>query len=370
MRTSSAAAVLPFVALLIGSDYLLGNRRPLSAQALRSLGWAVAAVLAGLVVVQTPWSIMLYQSVGTPFYPFGHSNLAEGWTFMRGASSIGDLARETVQDAFYGVPLAALAPFFVAGLAPLKGRERNDLVALTLASIIGFIAMARQATAFPPEDTVRYYFAFTVAMALMTTATVEGVGARAAVIAVCIGMQWGVMRENLYHLTAGEVEKTRKSWDEDKEREAYEMVTVQYRDLQARVPPGATMVTAVSENDRFDFSRNTIFALDTLGGMGPKPGWPTHQGPQALTKYLVDNGVRYIAWVDFDRGSNFYKRGHWREHIARPDFKGSYLAGEDALQIDAGDTIDQLATLHHVVYRANNMTLVDLTAPPDPAPPR
>jgi hypothetical protein len=368
LRTSTAAGILPFVTLLVASDYVLGNRRPWTLPALRSLAVAAAVLAGSFVVVLVPWSIMLAQSSGALFYPFGHSNVTEGWAFLRGALGYGDLAKEFVQDIFYGVPLVSLAPFFVAGLAPLKGRERNDLVALTLGSFIGFVALARQATAFPPEDTARYYYAFVVAMALVTTATVDRSGARAALIAACLGMQLGVTRDGLYRTTASELDKARKACDEDKDRQAYEAITQQYRDIQEHIPPGATMVTAVNENDRFDFSRNSVFELDTLGGMGPKPGWPVRQGAEALARYLVASGVQYIVWVDFDRGSNFYRRTVWREHMARPDFKTSYLAGIDTLQVDAADAIDKLVGIRRVVYRANSMTVVDLAAPPDRAP--
>jgi hypothetical protein len=364
MRTSSVAAVVPFVSLVVMGDYVLGNRRPWSLPAVRSLGYAAALGAAGFIVVLMPWSIMMEQSCGTPFFPFGHGNLSPGWSIMGTPPTFGELAHEVVQDMFYGAPLVVMVPFFVAGLAPGIGRARNDVVALTVASFIGFVVLAKQATAVPPEDSVRYYYPFLVAMALVTAATVDRKGPKAALLAACLGMQLGASRDGLARTTSWEVERMRKAPDEDKERAAFEAASDAYHDLQAHMLPDTAAVTAVNENDRFDFRRNRIFALDTLGGMGPKPGWPARQGPEALAKYLEAAGVRYVVWVDFDRGGTFYRRAAWKEHLMRPDFKASYLFGEDTLQIDAADAIEKLPTVRRLVYQGNLMNLVDLAATP------
>lgn len=280
---------------------------------------------------------------------------------MRQADGFGDLAKGLIEDLYYGAPLAALLPFFVAGLAPTKGKVRNDLVALSVASLIGMVTLARQATAFGPDDRVRYYYPYVVAMALLTAASVGRSRQRAAVVAACLGMHLAASRENIHKMMQWEIDKARKAVAEDDDRRAFEAVGDDYRDIQSHVPRRATMVTAVNENDRFDFARNRIFSLDFLGGMGPKPGWPTHMGAEALAEYLVANGVQYIVWVDFDQGGAIYKRSHWYDHLARQD----YLHGEAILAIDAAETIDQLATIRRIVYRAHNMSVLDLSYPPD-----
>jgi hypothetical protein len=368
MRTSSAAAVLPFVTLVVAGDYLLGTRRPWSLPELRSLV-RVAAVLAGaFLLALAPWAVMFDQSCGTPFYPFGHSNLTPGWTFLQRSPSWTEMALGHIEDEFHGAPVVLLVPFFVAGLAPLRGKARNDLVALTVASFIGMMTLAREATAFGAEDMARYYYAYIVAMVLLTAASVGGSGARAAIIAGCVGMQLAVAREGFHKMMTWEIEHAKKARSEDQERDAYDAVTGPYREIQSHVPGGTTMVTAVAENDRFDFTRNRILALDVLGGMGPKPGWPSRKGSEALARYLVANGVQYIVWVDFDHsGGNFYNRPRWRDHVAREEFKGSYLQGEAVIELDAAEAIEQLPSIRRLVYRAYNMNVVDLSSPPKPA---
>jgi len=149
--------------------------------------------------------------------------------------------------------------------------------------------------------------------------------------------------------------------DEHTQSDAWGNLTADYIDIQSHVPRGATMATAVFENCRFDFQRNPIFVLDVLGGMGPRPGWPVGKGPAALASYLLANGIDYLVWVDFNLGSDFYNRGHWKSFI---DKKGVYLAAWAPIQLDAEDTLDALPTLHKVVYRAHGMTVLDLHSAP------
>jgi hypothetical protein len=367
LRTSNAAAVLPFVVLVLASDFLLGTRRPWSTPALLSVARTVAVFGGAFLLALAPWSLMFAQSCGTPFYPLGHSNLTPGWTFLQKAPDKLTIVKGLVEDLFHGAPLAALIPFFVAGLAPLKGRARNDLVALTVASLVGMVVLARQATAFGPEDMARYYFAYVVAMALLATSTVARSGPGAALVAVCVGMHLAVARDDFHKTMAADVDRAWKARTQEKERDTFDAVTGDYVDVQSHVPKGVTMVTAVYDNDRFDFTRNRILSLDVLGGMGPKPGWPSRRGPEALAQYLVASGVQYIVWVDFDQPGHFYNRARWHDHATRQDFTGSYLQGEAVLQIDAADAIDKLPTIRRLVYRAHNMSVVDLTAPPEPA---
>jgi hypothetical protein len=367
LRTSNAGAVLPFVVLVLASDFLLATRRPWSVRALLSVARTVAILGGVFLLALLPWSVMFAQSCGTPFYPLGHSNLTPGWTFLQKAPDKVTIVKGLVEDLFHGAPLVALIPFFVAGLAPLKGRARNDLVALTVAALVGMVVLARQATAFGPEDMARYYFAYVVAMALLATVTVARTGPGAALVAVCVGMHLAVARDDFHKTLAAEVDRAAKARTQEKERDTFDAVTGDYLDVQSHVPRGVTMVTAVYDNDRFDFTRNRILSLDVLGGMGPKPGWPARRGPEALAQYLVASGVQYVVWVDFDQPGHFYNRARWRDHATREDFKGSYLQGEATVQIDAADAIDKLPTIRRLVYRAHNMSVVDLTAPPAPA---
>src|SRR4029453_362611 len=103
---------------------------------------------------------------------------------------------------------------------------------------------------------------------------------------------------------------------------ASEAKTRVYRDLQSHMSAGAKAVMMVDEPFRFDLRRNQMFSLDLGGGMGPSPGYPAFAGSDALRSYLIANGVRYIAYVDFTRSAELYVRGAWQNHLKH---EGSFL---------------------------------------------
>ncbi len=361
LRISNAPAVLLFMGLVLASGYLLGSRRPWTRDsarvALRGAGLFAGTFLFALL----PWAILQKQSSGTFFYPFGHSNVTPGWTFLESPKDWGQEGSQLITHLFYGKPIVLFLPFAVAGLAPLEGRGKNDLAALSLASLLGLMVFAHQAAALGPQNTSRYCFAFVTATPLMAAISVGRSGARAAIVAAALAMHLASIHEDTRAMLDTYVGNAYGAVHESgKERDAFDALTGSYVDVQSHVPQGATMATAVFEGFRFDFKRNPIYALDVLGGMGPKPGWPAHQGAAALDAYLRDNGIQYLVWVDFSLPSEFYNRAHWTSHLSKI---GSHLQGEAVLQLDAEDSIEKISAMHRVVYRANGMSVVDLGAP-------
>jgi hypothetical protein len=362
LRTSNTAAVVPFVVMVIASDFLLAIRRPWASAAVASLGRAVGIWAGTIVLALLPWSLMMHQSVGTFFFPLGHPNLTPGWTFLEPAKTRAEVLTKLFDLVFYDPPVSLFIPFAVAGLLPLAGRPRNDVVALTLASFVGVLSLARNGAAFGPNDSSRYAFAYCVAMALVTCLSVRGMGARAALVAAGLGMHLTTSREGLHKSLNELIASAAKGYKERLTAAVdFAAQTGDYRDVQSRVPAGAAIATAVHEGWQFDFSRNPLFALDVMGGMGPKPGWPAYKGAQALGDYFIANGIRYLIWVDFNLPSEFYNRGHWQSHLAK---EGSYLQGEARLQLDAEDAIEKLTSMRSVVYKAHGMTVVDLAQSP------
>jgi hypothetical protein len=363
LRISNAPAVLLFMGFVFASDYLVGTRKPWTPDSVRGLLGATAVFAGTFVVALLPWAILQKSSSGTFFYPFGHSNVTPGWTFLEAPKDWGEEGSQLVTHLFYGRPIVLFLPFVVAGLAPLEGRARNDLAALAVASLLGLVVFSHQAAALGPQNTSRYCFAFVAGTSLLAAVSVGRSGARAAIVAAAIAMHLASTHEDTKGMLDGYIANAYGALHEKgKDRQDFEGLTADYVDVQSHVPAGATMATAVFEGFRFDFKRNPIYALDVLGGMGPKPGWPAHKGPVVLDAYLRDNGIQYLVWVDWNLPSEFYNRAHWMGHLART---GSHLQGEAVLQLDAEDSIEKITAMHHVVYRANGMSVVDLRSPPD-----
>jgi hypothetical protein len=361
LRTSNAAAVLPFVVLVFASDFLLGVRKPWTRESLLSLARTGGLFAGTFLLLLSPWSIMLRQSCGTFFFPFGHDNLTPGWTFLAHPSS---LTEEFVVHLFHGKPLALFVPFAVAGLVPLAGRARNDLTALTVATLVGLLAQSWQSAAFGADPTARYYFAYVAATAVIVAMSVGRSGSRAALVAVAVTAHVTLSRDDTRDTLSTSVANAIAAVDEPaRDLHAFDAQNADYLEVQSHVPPRVPIATAVLEPFRFDFRRNVVYVLDTLGGMGPKPGWPLGQGPEALGRYFLANGVQYLVSVDFNLPSEFYNKAHWTSHLSKV---GSYLRGEAVLQLDAEDAIEKLTAARLVLYRAHGMTVVDLAQPPAP----
>jgi hypothetical protein len=360
MRSSIIGAVLSFPVLVLALDFARANRRPWEwktlAPFLRQL--AIFALAVGFALL--PWSIMDEQSSGTFLYPLGHNNMTPGITLMSQHNKADELLTRFVANLTYWKPIAALLPFLVAGLVPLAGRRKNDLLALTLATVICTATLTR--SGFDPIDTSRYQFAPVVTMGLVVTASAGPSGALATLagmaLAAHLGLSMGEWHENL----KAKIAQANAAYVETKaDRAGWEDLTKDYLDVQSHVDPGATMVTAVREGFRFDFRRNTIYMLGALGAMGPKPGWPVHQGAEALARYLHDNGVDYIVWVDFNEPGELYNRGHLKANASVTD---STMAKWAALHLGVEDTIEALPKIRRVAFVGHGMTVVDLRAPP------
>ena len=354
LRTSNAAAALPFVAIVLVLEVLSQARSPWTRPFLLPLVRAGALFAGVSALLLLPWSILLEESTGAFFFPLGHSNITPGWTFLTHPKSLaGDLAMHVM----HGRPVLFI-PFAIAALWPLRGTQRSDAVALTLASIIGLVAQTWQSAAFGRNNTARYYFAYIAATALVVAVSAGRERARTALIAAAVAIHLALGGKDTIQSLSPSLASARNALLESTaERDAFDARANDYLDLQSHIPSGATMVTAVLEPFRFDFKRNQILVLDFLGGMGPKPGWPFKRGPEALARYLVANGVQYLAWVDFTLPGEFYNRAHWTTHLTRT---GEYLQDEAVFQLDAEDSIERLATMRRVVYRVGGMTVINL----------
>jgi hypothetical protein len=346
--------------LVVVSDYFLGNHEPLSRGSMVSLARAVGLLAMTMIVALLPWSILQYQSSGTFFYPLGHSNVTEGFTLLMKPQNLAEEGTQLIEHFFYDKPVAIFLPFAIAGLLPQSGSARNDLPAFSIATLLGVAAFSHQAVAWGPANAARYFYASVAAMSLLAAASAERRGGRAALVAAGLAMHLTASRPETKGLLTRYVNAAHEALAKSPQLAEFESETDAYRELQSHVPAGDSMVTAAYESFRFDFKRNPIYALDVLGGMGPRPGWPTRKGPEALGAYLKDAGVKYVAWVDFNSAHEFYGRAHWAPFAMGSE--RSYLQGEAVIQLDAEDAIEKLSAMRHVVYRGHGMTVFEVAA--------
>jgi hypothetical protein len=357
LRVSNGPAAILFVAFMFCSDWADGAPRPWTVASFVSLLRAGALFAGTFLVGLLPWCLLERQSTGTLFYPLGHSNLTPGWTLgLEAASNWRQELTELALNLFYGRPLAAFVPFAIAALVPLAGRRHRDVMAFSLASLVGLAIFSHNAAAFGIFHVARYCAAFVSTTALVVVLSVDEMRMRSALVAGAVAIHVVSSMPETIRTFHGYFRNVRQAFRGDDD---FAAVTRDYVDVQSHIPPRATIATAVLEGFRFDFRRNPIVTLDILGGMGPKPGWPARRGPHALGDYLAASGLQYLVWADFSLPNEFYNRDHWISHLAKT---GSYLQPQAVLQLDAEDSIEKLSAMRRVVYQAHGMTVVDLTA--------
>lgn len=66
--------------------------------------------------------------------------------------------------------------------------------------------------------------------------------------------------------------------------------------LQNSLPLGSTVLLRLDTPFLVDFSRGKFHVMDWPGNVGPKPGVPYAQKPEALAQYLREQGIQYVAY--------------------------------------------------------------------------
>jgi hypothetical protein len=363
-RASNAVPVCLFLGLYFLFAYCSAVRAPWQFSALRGF-FSVGGVFSlCFILFMLPWMWLMNESVGTPLFPLGKSNLTPGFVFLQSPASALEALQHMVNNFHHDKPLVAFPLFALAGIVPLTMPGKRDssaraLSALTLGSLGGMLAIIYSGAAFDAIAISRYYFSYVVATALAVAIGLGDSATRAGrlrdvVVVAAIGLQLVGSRDEMRHYYGFLIAHAS---DAARAEPAWSRVTEQYRLLQQHVPVGARLAAAVDDPFRFDFARNEILLLDVPGGMGPPPGFPLGKGPEQLAAYLASHGVRYLAVVDFSRSVELYDLGRWRGHLSRT---GSYLQGEARVAVDAMETIEQLVRSRRVLHRRENMCIVDL----------
>jgi hypothetical protein len=132
-----------------------------------------------------------------------------------------------------------------------------------------------------------------------------------------------------------------------------------YRDLQSAVPPGRKILVRMDKNFLFDFRRNPIYVNDLPGGASLPPGIPIFKGPEALADYLVQHGIRYLAYSYGDEAtfSRALEGGRLQPHVNIWIRRGAEIA------FDFQDNVLTLGKSRKKLYDNGCMFVLDLELP-------
>jgi len=134
----------------------------------------------------------------------------------------------------------------------------------------------------------------------------------------------------------------------------------EYRSLNAAIPAGASVYAILPAPSLLDYRTHCIFNADFIGFASPPPGMPFFRGPAELKKYLLDLGIGYIAYDDFDHPTidTGYLRSWWRDRMAsrKPDF-----AAVVPYVLNLMQNVDELAASEGIAFASGDLRLIRLT---------
>ena len=354
-----AFMVLLYAPVAIRAVLRPGERR----QGLAEVGIAAATLLAVLL----PWALLSYRSSGTLLFPLFDGYYHPEYGRLTGSNPDVERAEFLWENLRHCHPVHTVPLFLLAALWIPWRRTRGALPALTVASILGFVAIV---WAFPQSDEwsiARYYFGF-------VTATVVAVSTYVCSLSLA---EWWRNPLRLYipalltvialllQLGAAAQESA-----DDYREFAYRVGMFANRAtspiapdpayglLQARLPVDATAAVMLDRPFWFDFGRNHIEVMDLPGNVSPPPGLPLDDD-DALSEYFIANGIRYLVFVRSTQSESVFLRRGWEQMLGPPP---SPLWGNAApLFLKTFDRFESLINSRIRLYDDDKMVVLDLT---------
>ena len=80
-------------------------------------------------------------------------------------------------------------------------------------------------------------------------------------------------------------------------------VREEYAAMEAAIPRDGKVLETLNYSFLLDFGARDIYMADMPGGASLPSGWPARQPGDALAKYLLDHGIRYLAYSYGDSAS-------------------------------------------------------------------
>jgi hypothetical protein len=327
--------------------------------------WRVIAVA---IAVLLPWCIAAYMSNETFLFPVFDGTWNHELSLRPSAATwVDDLAFITYacieSQPFVAIPVLALV---VATCS--DARRTRPLPALLIASVVGFLLLARSFSGSDGFSMWRYAFGFSLTLTSMLA--LEAMNAEEAnpVIAPRLGRCLLIAAMGLQLFASRHVVVTRhvaiarsmKLALQQGGDPAAAADATRYASMQAVVPAGAPLLVMIDDPAFLDFSRNPIANLDTPGFASPTPGLPMFCGTEAWRRYLVDGGWRYVAFVRSQRSHHFFRRPFWVWRIFND---AELFQVMSVYTLDAIETLAALAQQTALLYDSDGLVVLDLAAP-------
>ena len=316
-----------------------------------------------------PWMVDMYRTNRTMLYPvLGKGYIAYGYPGLLDAYTKLTSWRFFPQN-FSALPIA---PFFaLGGLALLSftrrgiaNRDRNATLGLLVGVCVGTIGTVKALGGF--SGLYRYVFPFVMAAILVVGMhALERVNAsedlrRKLVPAILVT---GIVA--LLLMGSSLLKRGRRTIAQTCAAPhrihllplVPEGVIERHRQMQAAIPPGATVVTRLERPFLLNFRRNQIFIVDYPGWASPPPGMPFFAGSEALAEFFSSQSIRYVAY-DYATEAAMSRKGPFARFLATDQYFFAQMTVR--LAFDFQDNLEKLGDTRKRIYDDGSAFVVDL----------
>ena len=324
-----------------------------------TLARQLLVVAAVSLAMLTPWMMAMLRSSGTLLYPvlgkgFHGSNYQ---TYLRPSSAMGwSNLDEAASDLV--TPLVLLLFALVAERMRGAGGLKRAAVPLAMACGVLIIGVGTAGYAV-------YRFAWPAVFACVAFATAEQLGVAAPGGAPGRSRQWaGIMLgillaggvSNLYPRMRLKVACIEWGLGSPERVEVGLAEARSYRILQGAVPPGATLLERLEKPFLLDFRRNPVFVSDYPGGASLPDGMPFFRGADALARYLLQHGIRYVAYSY--RTQAGFSRSLYGDRLAPT--VNAWIRTQAQHAFDFQDNLETLSRSRRIIFDDGQNWVLDL----------
>lgn len=334
----------------------------------RLLGWAMPAALVAAATLG-PWMADLHRSSGTYLFPLlgkGYEGSVYGTSpplnagFLQAETLGADLGNWLV-DPFLRLPTLVTAGLL---LYALRQRRLGDRAMLLSASMLGtaLISVLIMGFATGGYNVYRYTVPFVLASLLaglivLARRTPAGewpaVPLASAAVLGCFGLV----------ALVGDAGRAVAAVSQG--IQGQELVSAErreaYADLSAHLPLDGAVLTRLQFPFLLRF-RPEVYIADVPGGASPPPGMPAGSDAAELQRYLVGEGIRYLAW-DYATEAGF-GRERYGKRLDPGAFRVERSEAQDSF--DFQTALEALRATRPLVFERHGMAIIDLGGEPPP----
>ena len=369
LRQNYIPVVVLFLAFFLARRMLTEARASTWRDAWKRDRGLLAGIIAAAAIALLPYCFAGFRSNGTFMFPMMQGTWNPGlqltpvlWSGMQELEFF-------VWCCVEPHGLVVVIPLFCVLLFSRDTRAGRPLMMFFLSIGLSFVILVHSFTSSDPLNLWRYAFGYALPLAVMLVIELAPAKQPRTVIASWVA-RWVLLASLLVQLY-----ETRNDL-----RWKFRQISVDYRlgmamekhpeklsrkldehyaALQASVPVGAKVMTMLDAGAHLDFTRNDLAILDMPGWSALSPGFPSFQGAEAIRKYLVSIGRRYLLFVRHDKSVALYRRDGWLQRLFT-DLEVSRIMG--AYLVDTIDSVDELSQRCNVLYEDDGFVSLDLEA--------